>query len=156
MSRFENHAIERFRTRPRDADAPEAALARAALLPQNDRILVELALRGRCTRRQIGEMLNLPPGTVTRRLQRLSSRLYDPLVIALLDRHCLLDPNHRQIGVEHFLLGLRVTQLSRQHAMPAGEVRSIITYLRGWHRGLAAGQLRTQRNERSDPAWSQR
>src|SRR5688572_33374230 len=78
-------------------------LRRAELLPPRDRLLVRLSLNNGVSRRQLGEVLNLRPGSVTRRLQRLGARLNDPLVVALLREDCPLAPEYRQLGVEHFL-----------------------------------------------------
>src|SRR4051794_38433568 len=81
---------------------------RIELLDRDDQILLELTLSTNVSQRRIAEMLGVEPGTVTRRLQRLSRRLRDPLVVRLLDPRCPLGPDYRQIGVEHFLAGRSV------------------------------------------------
>jgi DNA-directed RNA polymerase specialized sigma subunit len=70
------------RDRPDLRGAQSALLARAQLLAQPDRMLVELAIKNHLTQRQLAQILSVPSGTVCRRLRRLITRLSDPLVIA--------------------------------------------------------------------------
>src|SRR2546421_10394578 len=81
--------VDRSRPRavPGDSASEAALLQRAALLPPEDRLLIELLQRN-TTRRQIADILKQPPGTVCRRIQRLGRRLHNPVVIALLDPRC--------------------------------------------------------------------
>ncbi len=116
-----------------------AVLKRIALLPQRDRAIVELTLRSHLSRSGIGRALGMSPGQVSRRLRVLYARLHDPLVVALADDRCPLSREFRQLGIEHYLLGLRVRQLSETHRLPPGEVRRMLAYLRGWQKGLGAG-----------------
>jgi hypothetical protein len=115
--------------------AQQQLLRRAELLLPPDRLLVQLALRNHLSRRQLAEVMGIPAGSVSRRLQRLGARLNDPLVIALLHEKCTLAADYRQLGVEYFLQDRPMRDLARSHDMPLTEVRQIITYLRGWHRG---------------------
>ena len=114
---------------------------RVSLLQKDDRILLELFLRAGASHRQIGRILHRPPGSVTRAIRRLGKRLHDPLVLTLLHPDCPLDPEVRQIGVEHFLTGRTVPQLARQHEMPAARVRRIVQSVRSWHRGVEARRV---------------
>src|SRR5207249_4016057 len=109
----------------------KALLKRAAVLPNEDRLLVELLVRGETPRRQIAEILNLTPGTVCRRAQRLCRRLYSPLVIALFDDKCPLPDEYRQLGVEHFLLGMPPRHIAEKHQMTVGQVRHMLTTISG-------------------------
>ena len=111
---------------------------RISLLQPDDRILLELYFRARATYRQIGRIVDRPPGSVNRAIRRLGKRLHDPLVLTLLHPDCPLDPVYRQIGVEHFLVGRVVPQLAREHGLPAARVRRIVQFVRSWHRGMAA------------------
>lgn len=105
------------------------------LLP-DDRLLVELILSGTVSRARAAALLNLPPWRVTRRLRTVSARLHDPLVAALMEPRCPLAPDYRQIGVEHFLTGLSAGKLAAKHSMRPGEVRRMIQFIKGWHRGF--------------------
>jgi DNA-directed RNA polymerase specialized sigma24 family protein len=127
-----------------DPDIQKALLKRAAVLPSKDRLLVELLVRGETPRRQIAELLKLTPGTVCRRAQRLSRRLYSPLVIALFDNKCPLSDEYRQLGVEHFLLGMPTRQIAEKHEMPVTQVRRALTTISGWFRGVTSGYRRFQ------------
>src|SRR4051812_45793734 len=86
---------------PDDAKSLAALRKRVSLLREEDQVLIELALFGTASRRRIAEMVRLPAGTVSRRLRKLATRLYDPIVLGLLDDDCPLSPQQRQIGVEH-------------------------------------------------------
>jgi DNA-directed RNA polymerase specialized sigma24 family protein len=116
----------------------DALRERIDLLRPNDRLLLELTMRGNYSRRRIGKVLNLEPGSVSRRLRRLIGRLNDPLVSRLLDSRCPLPPDYRQIGVEHFLSGWSTTELAGKHGMTVIQMRQIVQYLRGWSRGAGA------------------
>jgi hypothetical protein len=140
MPILEGRVMERVKGRtPALADGePTALLKRARLLDREDRLLVELAVQGRLSRRKLGEIFHVPAGTVTRRLQRLAARLYDPIVIDLLDDTCPLGPEHRQIGIEHFLLRQSVRAIAAKHRMREPLVRASLDFVRGWHGGLRA------------------
>ena len=130
-----------------DPASEEGFWERAAMLRAEERVLVELAVRGGRSHRQIAGLLGRTPGSVTRALQRLSRRLSDPLVLALLHPNCLLEPQERQIGVEHFLSGLTAKELAAKHQLPAVQVRRILHSLKTWHRVGAAGERRTGRGK---------
>jgi len=149
MRLVENRVLERGEHLSVVSDAQEhrasrALLELAALLQERDRILVELALR-RVSHRQIAEAMKLPPGTVTRRLHRLSRRLHDPVVLALLDPRCPLEPQIRQLGVERFLSGLTQEQLAAKHGLTEQEVKKRLGFVTGWHRGLHESASLNQR-----------
>jgi hypothetical protein len=114
-------------------------LKRAELLPEQDQILVELALR-HTSHRKIAEILKLAPGSVTRRVRKLSRRLYDPVVIALLHEKCQLPPELRQMGVERLLLGMHIQDIARKHQLHPVELRKRLGFLTGWHEGVDAGR----------------
>lgn len=119
-------------------DAQEVLLERARWLLPGDRTVIELVLRHGIPHRRISQLVNLPAGTVTRKLHRLARRLTSPLVVALLNERCPLpDPMHR-IGVEHFLQGLSLRQLAERHGISRHEVRLILHNVRGWHRWSTA------------------
>src|SRR4051812_40729700 len=139
------------RIEPIDPDMQKALLQRAAVLPSEDRVLIELLIRGQTPRRKIAEILNRTPGTVCRRIQRLCQRLHNPLVIALFDEKCPLPGDYRQLGVEHFLLGLRGRQPAERHRMPLTQVRRMLTTISGWFRGATSGYRRHGHDE-----WSRR
>ena len=108
------------------------------LLSEKDRVLVEMALKHNLSRRQIAVILGLTPGTITRKIRRVVNRLNDPLIAALANPTCTLSAEHRQIAIEYFLHRQSVADLSRQHALSKNEVRTILDYVRGWHRGISS------------------
>jgi DNA-directed RNA polymerase specialized sigma24 family protein len=113
-------------------------LDRLHLLAEKDRALVEMALKHNLTHRQVGGLLSVAPGVVTRRLHRIIRRLRDPLVVALADRTCTLPPEHRQLGIEYFLQRRSAMELAREHGLARIEVEKMLHYIRGWHRGVCA------------------
>jgi DNA-directed RNA polymerase specialized sigma24 family protein len=118
---------------------------RIELLDRDDQILLELTLSTNVSQRRIAEMLGVEPGTVTRRLQRLSRRLHDPLVVRLLDPRCPLGPDYRQIGVEHFLAGRSVADIAQRLGRTRASVRMTVENVRAWHHFTRATS--TQRAE---------
>ena len=115
-------------------------LKRIQVLPTRDRAIVELTLRANLSRAGIARALDMAPGQVSRRLQILYARLHDPLVVALFDDRCPLPPEHRQLGIEHILLGARVPHLADKHRLPEREVRQMLAFLRGWQKGMAGSR----------------
>jgi hypothetical protein len=120
-----------------DRKRMQEVLKRAELLPEQDRLLVELALRN-TSHRRIAEILRLAPGSVTRRVRKLSRRLYDPTVFALLHESCSLPAELRQMGVERLLLGMNFKQLAKKHQLHPVELRKRLGFLKGWHEGVDA------------------
>lgn len=156
-----NRVIEsRVRIKPiAKAGEPKLVLRRAQMLDRKDRLLVELVMKGRATRKELSDVFGIQPGTVTRRVQRLSARLFDPLVADLLDDSCPLAPEYRQVGIEYFLLRLGAAPIADKHRIPVREVERRLAFVRGWHRGLrvqrdwgkVVGYGRTPRGGRRKP-----
>jgi len=116
----------------------DAIRQRIALLLPRDRAVAELVLRDGASHRQIASLLKCTPGQVSRLIRRISNRLYDPRVTALLHPECPLEPDYRQIGVERFLQDKTVKELAAEHGVSAAEVRRRIDAINFWFRGLAA------------------
>jgi len=112
---------------------------RARFLREQDRALVELALGEKASLREIAQLLGIPAGTVSRRLWRLSARLSDPLVVALLERGDPLREEYRQLGIEYFLRGQSMEELADLHRMSRREVQKALDFVRGWH-GATSGR----------------
>ena len=112
-----------------------ALLTRAKLLHAKDQLLLEMALKHRLSRRQMGMVLGLAAGSVSRKVRRLLNRLHDPFVVALSDPGCSLAPDYRQLAVEHFIHGQTMAKLARMHGISRQEVRTMLEYVRGWHKG---------------------
>ncbi|HMB96294.1 MAG TPA: hypothetical protein VKK61_09670 [Tepidisphaeraceae bacterium] len=125
-------------TRLLGTDAPADLKRIVSLLNEKDRLLVEMALKHRLSRRQMGIILNKTPGTITRKIRRVLNLLKDPLILALADPACTLSPERRQIAIEYFLHRHSVAQLSHKHALSRNEVRTMLDYVRGWHRGITS------------------
>lgn len=126
--------------RPARSGVSPALAQRLAMLPSRDRAIVELTISSKLTRAEIARALGMAAGQVSRRLRVLYRRLHDPIVIALFDPACPLPAEHRQLGIEHFLLGLAVNQLADKHRMRWSAVQSMLTFVRGWHNGLTSGR----------------
>ena len=124
------------------AEAPDGLWQRIALLPEQDQALLELSLRVGASHRVIARALKRSPGAVSRSIRSLARRLHDPLVVALIDRDCPLDPTYRQIAVEYFLAGRSVAHLARTHDRTQPEVRQIVKFVSSWHRGVGRSTSR--------------
>jgi DNA-directed RNA polymerase specialized sigma24 family protein len=120
-------------------DSNSALLRRAQFLRDEERLLLELAIRSDLSVRQIGRLKNVPPGTISRRVQRLCARLRDPMVNWLIDpAACTLPPEHRQLAIEHFVQGHSSNELAEKHMMRAARVRQMLDQVRGWHRAITS------------------
>src|SRR5262245_51228303 len=119
----------------RALEGKEVLLNRARVLPQQDRLVIELAFKNQLSMRQIAQILKRPPGSISRRLNRLRARLCDPLVAALLDPDCTLAPRYHAIAIQYFAQGKRLDQLMREHEVTRFELRGILSFVRGWLKG---------------------
>jgi hypothetical protein len=109
---------------------------RARVLAPQDRLLIELAYQRNLTVRQIGQLLDRPAGSVSRRIKNVCQRLRHPLVAALLEPGCPLDERLRQIGIEYFAQKREIRELARDRQMTATQVRAVLNFVRGWCRGV--------------------
>lgn len=113
---------------------------RIDLLEPSDRVLLDLIPTGLRTHREVARLLGIDAGTISRRLRQVLKRLNDPLVGVLLDRNCALPAEARQIGIEHFLMGLTATAIADKHQMHRRRVREQLSYMRGFVGGTVAGR----------------
>ena len=139
MRCLDPHDLDRLspHVRPRVAELDEDLERRIRLLRDKDRLLMELTLNNGASRRQMAVALNVTAGNVSRRLRVVVDRLNNPLVKALTSSDCNLPSQHRQVGIEHFLLGSSLRQLTRQHALTYAQLKRMLEYIRGWHRGMS-------------------
>ncbi|HEX8521543.1 MAG TPA: hypothetical protein VF669_04745 [Tepidisphaeraceae bacterium] len=140
MRTVTNYVLEHaHREVPDNQQRLKAALKRAALLPEQDRLLIELVLRN-TPKRRIAELLKRTPGNVCRRIDKLCRRLYDPVVISLMNEKCPLPADLRQMGVERLLLGMNCKEIGQKHGMGPREVKKRLEFLTAWHQGLGAAK----------------
>jgi DNA-directed RNA polymerase specialized sigma24 family protein len=112
---------------------------RILFLDPAERKFLQLTLRGTLTRREVGVLLGLPCGTVTRRLHGLLDRLNDPLVVALVEEGQLLPELHREVGLAYFLRRLTMTEIEGEFGLSRYAVKRMLEYVRGWH-GAVGGR----------------
>ena len=105
---------------------------RILFLDPADRKFLQLTLRGTLSRREVGLLLGLTCGTVTRRLHGLLRRLNDPLVVALVERGELLPELHREVGLAYFLRWRSQPQIEREFGLSRYAVKRMLEYVRGW------------------------
>lgn len=138
MPLFDNQVLDRnFADSARPAEMGQALGRRVEMLREPERTLFRLLTAGNVSRRQLAHMLQIPPGTLTRRVRRLANRLHDPIVVMLCEPRCPLPADYRQLGIEHFLQGQSIGQLADLHRMPERRVRDILSFIRGWQKGMA-------------------
>lgn len=116
--------------------AGERVLKRVQFLPEEDRVLMQMILSGRASQRELAATRGQPPGTVCRRVRRLMTLLYHPIVVALTERGDGLRPEVRQLGIEHFLHRRPSKELAEYHQITPRRARQIIDWVRGWADGV--------------------
>lgn len=123
----------------------EGLLKRSAYLSPRDRLLLDLSLKLRLTHRQIAAAMQIPRGSVSRRVRRLLRRLDDPVAVAITDPTCPLPADLKLVARRVLIEGLPATAVARQlHQSPA-TVRAAVGFVRGWFRGLReAGEWERQ------------
>ena len=114
-------------------------------LPEDDQLMVELILRRNVTHREMARVMRCSAGSITRRMGRVLRLLSDPLVIALADPNCSLDPLHRQIAIERRLHGRTVAEIAKQQSISCQQVCRMLQYAEGW---AAAFSLQVKAEER--------
>jgi hypothetical protein len=137
LDRHASPAVQSPRTSTSDA-----LLRRAAHLTRDDQMLIELSVRSGLTYRRIGQLLEIPSGTISRRLHRLGSLLHDPLIVRLLDGPCPLDRDDRQIAIGYFLRRESLRDLSLVHRLPPAQIARKIQFVKGWFRGATLSRDR--------------
>jgi hypothetical protein len=124
--------------RPSLADAQQVLFRRAAVLGEKDRMLLELAFKNNLSIRQIGRIFQRPAGTISRRVARLCARLRDPIVVALLEPDCALAAPYRELAIEYFVHRKPLDHLAVARSITRTEVRDMLNFVRGWHKGSSA------------------
>jgi DNA-directed RNA polymerase specialized sigma24 family protein len=117
---------------------------RARFLRDEDRLIIELAFKNHMSMRQIARATGRPAGSISRRLVRLCTHLRDPAVLVMIDPAFPfpLPPEHRQLAVEHIVQWRSARQLAELHQMPLHEVRRILSYVKGWCKGVVCRRAR--------------
>jgi hypothetical protein len=139
--------------RPRTLPLDPAILQCIQLLGDKDRMLMELTLLLGASRRQMAVALRVTPGNVSRRLRCVARRLNSPLVKALAGRACTLPPQHQQIGIDRFLKGISLRQLMQRHDLTYEQLKGMLEYIRGWHRGTGRDQGLSDESRRGQTKW---
>jgi hypothetical protein len=91
------------------------------------------------SRREVGMLLGMPHGSVTRRIQRLIQLLHDPLVVALIEDGQFLPELGREVGLAFFLWQWSIGRIGQKLDMTRYQVKRMVEQVRGWH---AANQRR--------------
>jgi DNA-binding CsgD family transcriptional regulator len=110
----------------------EVRLQLIARLPESDRQLLNLSAVQRLPHRQIATRLNLSPGTVTRQLHRLRTRLSHPVVRAIARAGRSLDASSRELAIDRFVLDLPTRDLCQKHHLNRHTLQSRLDHLTGW------------------------
>lgn len=105
---------------------------RMKFLEPADRKLLEITYEGRLTRREVGMVMGLDAGSVTRRVNTLLGRLDTPIVRALVEDGDFLPELHREVALAFFLHRRSIRWISRELDLSQYAVRGMITYVRTW------------------------
>ena len=106
---------------------------RILFLDLADQKLLQLTLKGTLTKRDVGMLMGIAPGTVSRRIRRLMVRLHDPMVAALVESGELLPELHREVGLAFFLRRWTIARIARDYEISRHEVGLMLQYIRGWN-----------------------
>jgi len=132
---------------PARGAAGSSLLERARHLEPDEKLLVELAFKNHLSHRQIGQLMKVEAGTITRRLQRICTRLRDPLILSLID-DCARRSTHalpeqtRALALGHFLHRKSATELARVYGRSEREISRALDFVRGWYRGVTHARRR--------------
>lgn len=121
-------------------------LHRLHKLPQADQHLLNLAIAGRHTFRQIANLIGSNPGSVCRRVTLLTRRLSHPLVIALLERPLGLSEKFIHIGLQRHLFHEGIRRIALANECTEKEIRGTLHFLERWLR-LARQLQENQKGE---------
>jgi hypothetical protein len=117
------------------AEVPEGIEKRIRFLDPADQKLLQLTLQKRLTRHEVGLLMGMTSGGVTRRIHSLLERLNDRLVKALADSGKLLPELYQEVGLAFFLRRESMSDISKAYGLSRYEVGRMLTYIRGWHKG---------------------
>ena len=120
--------------RPNPKEPRPDILNRLHKLPPSDQHLLNLAITGRHTFRQIATLVGSNPGSVCRRVTLLAKRLSHPLVIALLERPLGLSEKFVHIGLQRHLFHQGIRRMAARCDCSEREIRSTLHYLEKWLR----------------------
>ena len=105
---------------------------RAKFLDPQDQKLLELTLPGRLSRREVGLLLGITHGSVTRRIHRIMKLLHDPMVVALIEDGQFLPELHREVGLAHFLWRWPVGRIEQKFEIGRYRIKRMLEHVRGW------------------------
>lgn len=109
-------------------------LNRLSKLPPADQNLLNLALTGKHTFRQIAHLVGSNPGSVCRRVTMLTRRLSNPLVIALLERPLGLSEKFIKIGLARHLFHEGIRRIAADNDCTEKEIFGTLHFLDRWYR----------------------
>src|SRR3954468_20497271 len=99
------------------ADVPEGIERRIPFLAPADQNLLRLTLQKRLTRQEVGLLVGMTSGGVTRRIHSLLERLNDRLVKALVDSGKLLPELYQEVGLAFFLRRESIERISKANGL---------------------------------------
>lgn len=134
------HTFDWRRIRPGRFMIDEEFVRRAKHLDPTERALFDLILVHNTSHRQVGALVGVSAGTISRRVRKIKNRLYDRTTVFLtLDR--LLPEEMKQVGLDHYLRGNSVKQISLKRKISDAQVRGILIACRELARRLPIRRL---------------
>ena len=143
MVRVEAQVLDHFEqtgVAPAGARVREEMLRRAQWLGEKDRLIVQLWVKGNLTLREMSSVVELPAGSISRRLARIRERMQDRCVTALLETRGGLPEEMREVALEYFLTGMKAREIADRHRMPVRRVRKMIEFVKGWQNGRVSNR----------------
>lgn len=117
------------------AGASTQVRRRAALLPEQDRLLLEMLLVDRAPVRRIGRALDLEAGQVSRRGKQLQRRIFSAFFDAVINASDQLTSLEQRIVALVYVARLGAAPAARMLGVTPREVRRATAYVFGWYRG---------------------
>ena len=116
--------------RYRFADHAPRGRRNLEFLPESDRTLLKMSAAGQ-KHRAIARSLGLSPGTISRRLAAIQSRLGSSEARVLLDPACPLPDDIRTLAIQHLVAGVSLRRLASEHRIPVAAVQIQMHFARG-------------------------
>ena len=111
----------------------------AALLPEDDRAILGLLQSDPpSSLRQMATLLNLNPGTLSRRITRIHRRLRHPVVASLVTRGHTLSTRFFNIARALFAAGQPARTIARAFNAEDREILAIKRYIEGWSKSASS------------------
>ena len=114
-----------------DREQIELIRSRAKLLRGHDRMLMKLYLENNASLREMSSLTSISPGSISRRLHRITDRLTDGPYVNCLRNRRKYQRYELEVAKDHFVLNLSIRQISKKRNLSSYMTRKIIEKVKG-------------------------